>query len=333
MRRLAVIFLAGALPLGARAAPAPTAPAHPEPSRGTSAASADLVELTQPQQVRAVCLAARPVEEVPFTGSPVEKAKAKDAFQAAHQSAMKKLYLVRAGASGFRLGDYDSDAQTLALDLSRPLRLLYGALEVAFAVTEPLVMPMPPDIAKAASASVAAGTARLDAYFELNDDLGPVCSGSVAAGVFTVSARPVAFELRDGSGKLLGRVETPLADAHRAVLGGYTGKPEAQVGPVTVQDNVDAKALARKLREVEDPLTRCYVQRLQQKPDAGGTVVLGVEVDADGRVRSVDFTADALQDAALHACVDSSVRALRFSGVVGLPTLFRVPIELKLVRP
>ena len=323
MKRFLFFVLAGTLGLAARAA-TPAQPAQP------AKAPSDLVGLSTPDEVKAVCLATRPPERLLFTGDAVARAKAKEEYVAARRAALQRLYLVRVRADGFTLGDYDAGGQTLPLDLSRPMHALDGALTLAFAAAEPLLVPLSLPAATAAAGSKSAGTARLDAYFELDDGVGAVCSGSAAAGVFTLAAVPVAFELKDGTGQLLGRVETPLADRHRAVLGGYSGTPAAVVGPVTVQgDQTDAKAIAQRLDAVTEPVRRCYVERLLAKPDAGGTVVLGVDVAATGQVDSVDFTADALHDDALHKCVDQAVRAVRFRGVAGLPTLFRVPIELK----
>jgi hypothetical protein len=152
----------------------------------------------------------------------------------------------------------------------------------------------------------------------------------VAAGVYTIAALPVTFQLQDQSGNILARADSPRAERYRSVIGGYSGTPAAVLGAVEA-DGVDIIPIAKKLSSTVEPLRKCYADRLKEKSDAGGTVVVGVSVKSSGQVETVTFIADALGDATLRQCVEDTFKGATFAGVPGLPALFRVPVELKLV--
>jgi len=316
-----------------RAANPALAPAVAPPAKPATPVTTPVEDLDSVDKVKALCLSTRPPDRVYFEGDdPAEKAKAKDAYAANRKAAMHKLYRASIPASGFHLGDYDAKANTLTLDLATSPRALHGALTLSFSHEKDITLNVSPTQVKDAAAAMKAGTATLVAYFELDDEQGAVCTGSAAAGVFNVAAEPVAFDLRDGMGQLVGRNETPRADRYRAVLGGYSGTPSAAIGPVD-GDGFDAPALSKKLNTLVDPLRKCYVDRLKERPDVGGTVVIGVEVGSDGGVRTVTFIADALRDEPLRKCVDEHVKALKLNGVTEKPVgfLFRVPVEMRLL--
>jgi hypothetical protein len=312
---------------------AATTSVAPSPGVKSGATAASPVEdLDSVEKVKALCLATRPIGRVYFEGDPVDRDKAKDNYETERKSAMHKLYRASIPASGFRLGDYNGKESSLDLDLSRSPRALNGALTLAISSDKDITFNVTPSQVKAAAAAMKAGTATMVAYFELSDDQGAVCSGSSAAGVFTISVLPVAFDLRDGMGQLLGREETARADRYRAVLGGYSGTPSASIGAVD-GDGFDAGGLAKRLAGLSDPLRKCYVDRLKERPDVGGTVVIGVEVLQDGSVHNVTFIADALRDEPLRKCIYDSVKSLKLTGLTEKPAmfLFRVPVELRLV--
>lgn len=314
---VAALFTAGSA--RAQTAPAPAAPAP----RGA-------VVLDSPERVRQVCLATRPASRVLFTGDPAAQGEARAAFDNERVAALERLYRVTVPGRTIAFGPYDERAGRLPIDPSSTPRAMHGVVTLAWAGGDMPSFELGAKEAKQLAQSARSGTASANVFFELAEDLGAPCTGSVAAEVFTISARPVAFELQDGMGRTLARAETPLADRHREALGGYSGVPTAAIGPVEAEGS-DATAISRKLATATDPLRRCYVRRLDEKPAAGGTVVIGVAVERGGKVQAVNFIADALGDPALRTCVEESVRALSFSGVSGLPTLFRVPVELKLL--
>lgn len=331
MSRVLAVALCAVVSLSARAAPAEKAPEKPAEKAPAKAPTPTVEDLTTAARVKEVCLATRPAERVLFTGDEVAKAEDKATYGAAREAAMQRLYRARIAADGFRLGEYRTRDGALLLDLTRSLRSLHGALQVSLPSTSDVAFPLTPEAAKGALGAAKAGTATVDAYFELDDETGIVCAGNLAAGVFNVQAVPVAFELRDGVGQLLARTETPLADKHRAILGGYSGIPTAVVGQVTAPGDIDARALLKRLEGIGDPVRRCYARRLEERPNTAGTLILAVEVGADGKVGSIELTADAVGDEPARACVEDAVKAVRFNGISGLPTLFRVPVELKLV--
>ncbi len=278
-------------------------------------------------QISALCLATRPVSRVYFAGTPKERGDAAASYKAARASALDQLYRMRIAQDGFRLGD--EEREEVPLDLSLAPRALDSAVTIVFPTDSSI--PLKVEKSEALSAALKSHTLTLVAYFELNDEQGAVCSGSVAAQVFTIAAFPVAFELRDGSGQVLARGETPRADRFRALIGGYRGTPVAVFGAVDA-DGIDAPALGRKLAAATDALRHCYGERLKTRNDVGGTLVVGMSVDERGSVAQVNFIADALHDEPLQKCAEEGLRQVSFSGVPGLPTLFRVPVEFRLSR-
>lgn len=292
-------------------------------------AAESVVDLTDVQQAKALCLATRPAERVFFEGDAVAKASAREKYTTERSSAVERLYRLRLPHDGFKLGAYDAKDQSLDLDLSYAPRALQGALTLTLPNDAPMAFEITPQQAKDIAAAMKAGTATLTAYFQLNEDQGAVCSGSVAAGVFNIAALPVSFELQDQSGHALGRADSPRAERYRAVIGGYSGTPTAVLGTVE-GDGVDVIPIARKLASTIEPLKKCYSDRLRERSDAGGSAVIGVEVKASGQVDTVTFIADALGDDTLRKCVEATFKGSSFAGVPGLPTLFRVPVEMKL---
>jgi hypothetical protein len=287
------------------AAPAPSAPPTVE----------DLVDIAH---VKAVCLATRPPDRVYFDGDAVAVADALAKYKVARTADLARLYRARVPPQGFKLGTYDASEGELSLDLSAPPPT---DAPVEFKLTEAQ--------AAAVSAAAQAGRAQLVAYFELNDDQGAVCTGSAAAGVFTIAAEPVAFEIRDAAGTSLARAEMARAEQYRALIGGYSGTPEVVLGSIQ-GDSPDAVSIARRLTPTRDVLKACYTERLRARTDAGGSAVISVSIKEGGQVEGVTFIADALDDDVLRKCVESTFRGVSFDGVQGLPTTFRVPVELRL---
>lgn len=293
------------------------------------AEATQLVDLSDPAQARELCLATRPTDRVLFDGDQVERAKATAAYEEGREKAIERLYRVRVPAGGFKVGAYDLKGQSLAIDTRLPLRLSHGAVNVVLP-SGSLALELPPDGASAAMAAVKGGNATLDVFFALDDSTGAPCTGSVAAGVVTLSGDPISAELKDGLGQVVARGETERADAFRGALGGYAGTPTVTIGAVqTDAGGADPKVVASKLKAIVDPLRACYDRRLREKPTAGGTAVLGVALADGGSVGEVNFIADALGDDVLRDCIEASMKKVRVEGAGGL---FRVPIEFKLVR-
>ncbi len=301
----------------AKVAPAPAAPMPTIQELGSVAGIKDL------------CLATRPVDRVFFAGDEVAKAQAKEQFVAVREDAMGQLYHARIPASGFALGEYRSKAGQLSLDLSRAPRALHGALILAIPGDIEVLFDLNTDQARAVNDATTAGDAVLDTYFELEDETGAVCSGSAASEVFAVNVRPVAFVVRDRNGNELAREETPLADKHRNLLGGYSGIPTVILGGVETE-GADALAISKRISASLDDFRQCYAERLKVRPDASGAMWLGIAVQGDGHIDTVTFIADAVGDEPLRKCIEKQLKSIRFVGVAGLPTLCRAPLDFKL---
>ena len=327
MRNWTTVLVAGLVMVtgAARAQDGGTPP--PAKANAQARTPEGLVALDSPEKAREVCLATRPTARVAFEGNAVEQATAKEAHREARKEALGRLYKVQVPSQGFSFGAYDAKEHKLAIDFRRPLRALYGAVTVAIPSDTSLLLPMSPEAAQSALAAHNARAATLDLFFVLDEGAGAPCAGSAAADVYTVSGEAVAAALHDGMGTLLARAETPRADAHRALLGGYSGVPTVSIGAVQTDEGMDPVRIAQRLQSVTEPVRRCYEARLTQQPSASGVVVLGVAVGGSGAVESVDFIADALGDPMLRECVESAFSKTRFEGVKGL---FRVPVELKL---
>lgn len=316
LKAAAILMLLGA-PAAARAE------AAEEPDKAAHTVE-DLKDLPQ---ISALCLATRPASRVYFGGTPKERGEAAASYKAARAAALDQLYRMRIAQDGFRLGD--EKREEIPLDLSFAPRALDSAVTLVF--PSDAAVPLKVEKSDALSAALKSHTLGLVAYFELSDEQGAVCSGSVAAQVFSIAALPVAFELRDGSGQVLARGETARADRFRALIGGYRGTPSAVFGAVDA-DGIDAPALGRKLAAASESLRHCYAERLKVRNDVGGTLVVGMSVDEKGAVGQVNFIADALHDEPLQKCAEEELRQVSFAGVAGLPTLFRVPVEFRLAR-
>ena len=159
----------------------------------------------------ALCLATRPPGQVYFGADAVAGGADKAKYAAARTTALAQLYRVRIPTEGFRLGEYDEDQSHLALDLTFSPRMMHGGITLAFPGESQAEFPVTAQAAKDIAAAVKSRKATLVTYFQLNDDQGAVCTGSVAAQVFTLASLPVVFELRDEKGASLARIETPRA--------------------------------------------------------------------------------------------------------------------------
>ncbi len=325
-RALLPAFMVSVLINSAAAAAAPGSPAS-----GTNTPPLEgIVDLSDLAAVKAVCLATRPPDRVYFEGDAVAQGNAKEEYRTKRLAALGRLYRVRVPPEGFKLGEYQPRQDELTLDLSASPRALHGGLTLIFPSDTPVAFEVTASQAKDVSQAVKAGRAQLVAYFELDDDQGAVCTGSTAAQVFSIAAVPVAFELRDQQGSLA-RADTRRADQYRALIGGYSGAPEAVLGAIQ-GESPDTISIARHLTPSIETLKKCYADRLKTRADSGGTAVLGVSIKASGQVDSVTFIADGLGDDPLRECVETTFKGISFSGVQGLPTLFRVPVEFRLAQ-
>lgn len=296
------------------------------PSDGAAA-----VELTTVAAVRDLCLATRRAERVLLAGEGKEREDSAREWRQRRQQLLSRLYRMNIPARGFSLESSREAEEELPLNLERGWRAHHGAVTLELPRNLSLSFIVPPDEAVRAREHVESSEAVLDVYFELGETDRRVCSGSSAAGVYRLHAIPAAVELRSSKGELLARLETPRADAHREILGGYSGVPSATIGAVTVAGSVDPEQVRQRLAPLAAPMRRCYVKRLVQRPGASGTIIVGVEVGRNGRVSGVDFIADATSDEGLRRCVAENLQNARFSGMSGLPLLFRVPFEFKRV--
>jgi hypothetical protein len=297
------------------------------PARAAADSPPAASELGSAEALRSTCLATRPVSRVLFAD---DDSGARAAFEERRRAVLERLHHVALPVGGFRLTEGRASGE-IALDTSRPLSAMRGALSLSLSGEARLVLASDTAQGQALQAAVQKGSAALDVWFELDDRSGAPCSGSVASDLYVVSAIPAAVTLRDGLGSFLARAETPLAERHRALVGGYSGAPSVSIGPITASGGVDTRAVAARLKAIGDPVRHCYARRLAEAPNAGGTMVVGVEISESGRVEGVTFTVDTVQDEMLRRCVDGELRKLGFTGVAGLPAPFQVPVELKLV--
>lgn len=294
----------------------------------TSPATDDaLVFVQSPTQARDVCLSARPASLVSFEGDEAEVKVLKRAHEEERKKAFKILYRLRLPAQGFEFGAYDAVNEKLPIDVRKPFRAAFGAVTVVVPRSTRLLLPLSQRDADAAKAARNARSASLELSFALDETAASACTGSSAAEVYTVYGKAVAAVLFDGLGTALARVETPLADEHRALLGGYSGVPTVRWGEVQADEEMLPSSLAVHLQASTDSVRRCYVSQLEKHPGVAGVVMLGVAVNASGGVDTVDFIADALGDPVLRQCVKDAVTAVQFDEMKGL---FRVLVEFRL---
>lgn len=299
----------------------------PNGAAGTPAAE----ELRSTARVRELCMATRPEQRVHFEDEKDGPGRQREQHRHERRRLLRQLYKVRVPIAGFRLSPYVAETGELPLDSSAPIRTLHGALTLSVPSDESAIFVLTPPQAKRVAELAAGEQLRLDYFFLLSDDMGSPCQGSVATQVFSLSTTPVAFMLLGPEGEVIARDETLRADAHREALGGFSGVPGVFVGPVTSEPGADAPSIARRLEAIQEPLKTCYEKRIVERPGAAGTVVLGVGVGAAGAVQTIDVIADALNDPPLLKCIEQELNRVRFAGVRGLPTLFRLPVELRRV--
>lgn len=288
-----------------------------------------VAQLKSLDTVKEICLATRPVERVHFSED-AEGSRAKEAYQAELARLERQLFKVSVPVAPGQLGTYSNQASELPLRPG-PLSLLHGAVRVTFPASESASFSLNRQQAQNIAELAQKGELELEYFFLLSTEAGAVCQGSLATQIYSLSTTPVAFLLRNQVGDVLVRDESSLADAHREALGGFTGVPRVLLGAVSAEREVSASEVATRLDALIAPVRSCYEDRVHDRPGVAGTVVLGVGVGAAGEVQTVDVIADALHDEALLRCLISEMRQIRFVGLAGLPSLFRVPVEFRRV--
>jgi hypothetical protein len=243
---------------------------------------------------------------------------------AAREEASARLRHSRFGAGTFTLAEYEAATARLAIDGARGFRARDGSFEM---VLHALVGGVPPagalTMAVPASATEAEDLRRAHARGELELTLwyqvaSPPDGGDVCATVrstrgdgIRIAIEPLAFELsRKGE-----RIASGESARFAALTDpGPVVEPRVVVSrPMLTAENGRApQAAARAASALEPGLLACYRRGLAGEPALRGSLVAGVELAADGRVKQARAELDALGAPEVTSCVLAAVRTARF---------------------
>jgi hypothetical protein len=206
---------------------------------------------------------------------------------------------------------------TLAVDLEQPFRFDGGNVVLwRQSDDDPGLAPVKMAVEQGAAIIKARERGQLNAvlaYELVASDLtaGP-CLSLAGGRILKARYRPVRLELFEANDKSSAHAVAVFrspgaAEAERAV-------PRVAIGPLqfTHRDERMRAAAEKDLAAIEPLLRRCYEDAVAKRADAGGHLVLNVEVDR-GHLHVFRVELDALGDAALTKCA----RAIVEGGTVG----------------
>ncbi len=253
-----------------------------------------------------------------------------DAWQ---EDAEPTVLYVSLPASGPALRYQDGEVRLL---FSRPFMVeedQAGRVEVFPATPTTAAARVPMEEASVFLREQAAGRLRLVVGFQAEPGglTATPCLRFAGGQVVRVRARPLWVSLR-----LLDRERARLyteAGTQRAPEEAQVGtRPDAQViaREVVFDGEADAGYLAPVLPPLSQRALSCYGKALSRHPGLSGKVVVGAEIDHDGRVVDPRIEINATSEPGLSRCLMEALGSMR-PGRPRLPGHVSVPITLRLV--
>lgn len=244
----------------------------------------------------------------------------------------------------------DGPPRALWFDVPAP-QLQYGGGELQLALSRAMtveegpqglveIFPGQPILAMAAlpvaegSRLIAAQAAgRLRARIVFLPEHGPITQTPcllVAGRVTRVRIAPLWVRLFEGLREQARLVTERGADYRIADAG--PEKPEVQINPkdlVFSGEAHDAELFGPALQALRERSLGCYQRILQKRPGLAGKVIIGVEVDRDGRLSDGHVEVDAAGDLGLSRCLTSTLLTAKLHKPQH-PGHLSVPITLRL---
>ncbi len=320
-------FLVGvALAGGAAAEPAPRGGAAPATvaSPAPEIPAGAVVPLETARDVAALCAALVPSERARFRGDAVARGDAEAAHDRARSAALARRYRVTVPGQALAFAPYDPDEEALALSPRAVLTGAGGAVRI-WAADDDLSVAVPADRARRIVDAQRERRLALSIVFDLpGDDGGSPCAHAAGARQYVLAIDPVSWQYR-AAGVVLARggegADRPLVSAAEGARPRVeVGVPVGEAAAPAVREAVTARGSA---------MAACYATALKRDPAIDGTLVIEVQLDAQGgKATSSRVAADSVQDEglALAGCVRDAVAGAPFprgrGGRVSIPIQF-----------
>jgi len=273
-----------------------------------------------------LCEALRDEDAMPFSGSEVQQARAREAHGQRRMAAVEEGYVVVVPSGGFGFRRYELDERRLVIDTDRPFVLAQGVELAAVDVNAPLAFELAPEAAETVLRDHAAGrlAARLvfkPAPSDLNRD---GCARASGGRIIKLPARVMSYVLARADGTALASGSTELA--HEMGATSPVRTPEITLGrPRTADGREASDAVSASLRQLGPALLPCYDKALAARPNLRGTLVMDLRFTGDGRVESSRTEMSTVRDDGLASCATAQLTKTRLPGITA-PLRLSVPI-------
>lgn len=292
-----------------------------------AAAPAERTErLESAQDVRRLCEALRPDAEVRFRGDEVARGKARAEHEARRREILASVFTMDLPPATWGFREYEFDAQRLEVDTTRTFRLGEGVdLSSVPADADDLAFAVQPQVADQLVKERAKGKLGFRMTFRLaQHDLsgGDPCVRMSGGRIVKLRIDPMGAALMG----LDGRVRY-VAGAGAPREGTDVQRPLVRLGRPTIQGNGrNADQVLEAAAALEPVLLSCYEAGLQGNKGLRGSLVLGLNVNGEGRIDRVRTEIDALGDETVSSCALAKLRGAtgfpRKSAAVSLPIFF-----------
>jgi hypothetical protein len=242
--------------------------------------------------------------------------------------AASQVYVMAIPSSSFAFSPFDRKKGRLSVDLSR-VHGAGGAWELEADGGLAVAVPASGKDAASLLKQAASGELTLWLWFKPAHLSGLSFHCAAVRGVRVSGVRlgvePMAFALVRGK-DVVASGETQAFSALRDVNGPIDA-PAVRVGQVVKTDEASPAPdeIARSARALEPELVACYKKGLSAEPTLRGAVVMGVRVDAAGKVADARAELDGLGAPEVTACVAARVKATRFPA--GKAARYSVPLD------
>lgn len=246
-----------------------------------------------------------------------------------------QTHVVRVGAEGFRIAEWDEHTGTLHIEIGDGIALDGLGVVLAFPGRDAILLDATQPMAERIATMWRLGALSLDLAFELAASVAPertICLRTKHDDV-RVEAVLVAASLRDSvTGERLIAASTPEY-VLRGELAGILAPQAADraVPHVTLtalhlmtEGPGLANGLMRLQLDLESRLSECYLRALAENSGLQGALVVAFEVGAEGVVSGAEVVIDALDCPLLSECVTRAMNALQVRRSAGAG-----PVEMR----
>jgi hypothetical protein len=271
------------------------------------AAEPELPRLGDLSAFRRVCDAVRTEGAVRFEGDEVERGRARAEFKRKRDQVLSGVYVADVPGAGFAFGEYDYESHRLPVDLSRPLRAVEGGDLLPVHTEDELEFSLAPDQAHEIVKARSAGKLKLRVSFRLapSAELGDPCVRLGGGRTLRMRVEALALDLVPDEGRARARIES---SRFREAVADFlpVSKPRVQIGKT---GDLTEVAL---LKALEMQLLGCYKASLAKNARLRGSLVMGMELDREGRVEAAHPEIDAISDETIVGCAAEKLKAQRF---------------------